>query len=1152
MDLGELDQLDKLYQDLLGKYKSAAKREDYEKDAQKVADVFTKNPRMHLARSSPSLGKYVPYPDYDDKNFNLKLYKKKEFIRNFQDTNTEVEGATNDFEAISKSKCSQTSFRLTPNQKFIKNFMSPLTPYNGILLFHSVGVGKTCTAISIAEQYHQLYQKPVLVILSHTLIDNFKKQLFDITKYDITTNRSNLCTGTKYPDLILDKHFIKPDVLEKNINKLINKWYKFIGYKKLVSIFNQTMEKVKKQEKDSSKHEKMFYDKIKEYFSDRLIIIDEAHNLRNSSEKGTKQTAQTFWNLLKHTENVKMVLLTATPMFNSVTEITWLLNLLLTNDKRPNIKMHDIFDKTGTLSPQGKKKLIETARGYVSYMRGENPFTFPFRLFPSINNDKNLITNFPSHDFNNKKISDDEKIKFLEIIGSRMSTYQKAVYNIFKKRIVLTEDDDVDVDDEVEVDGEEETVSNDLRSIVQISNIVYPIEDLKDQTEIKKTYGRTGFDNTFINSAKKGLKYRYSNNCMNKYGEILSYPLIHMYAPKIKTIIDYILNSEGIIFVYSNYYPSGILPLAIALEHVGFAKYNTGNITGENISVDNKLSGKKRPSYVVISRNSDLSPNNDKEIDMVKSKENADGSIIKVVIASQIASEGIDFKRMREVHILEPWYNLNRSEQIVGRAVRTCSHIDMPKEKRNVTVFFHGNVYDDREESVDLRTYRIAERKQKKITEVEKLLKESSIDCNLNRSSLTYNVKDLNMNIPLTTSQGTSIQKYAVGDRDFSYVCNYAKCELKCNLDIQKHNVSDIDESTYDTRFILDDVSLYQRYIAKLYEGTRKAFTYEKIADMLSKEYKIIDDEVLQYALQEMLDEKTHVYDSDETRGYLIYRSNKYIFQSSLSNDKRMTVEQRELPLEVKNRVRLNVSVLKRKVDKTNAALKSNVLQASSKDNLLHYIEDTYNEIMSVYSTNNVNINQYDKYIVDSIIDRLNYGDFVKFIEELAKLHNVKRLNNNLHKNCLRSLIEAGILLMDKEEIKHFYNHYDGEMYCLRSNKEFKKCSPLELNKISSFVNDIKSRMTNQLEDGVRGHIEVSGNQGMCDFKVRDNPKSSGYVCWKTSSLSLGDIRDRIKTYDKKIELGNLIKKDMCFLYELILRSQGKKVFKRSIVKKLI
>jgi hypothetical protein len=200
---------------------------------------------------------------------------------------------------------------------------------------------------------------------------------------------------------------------------------------------------------------------------------------------------------------------------------------------------------------------------------------------------------------------------------------------------------------------------------------------------------------------------------------------------------------------------------------------------------------------------------------------------------------------------------------------------------------------------------------------------------------------------------------------------------------------------------------------------------------------------------------------------------------------------------------------------------------------------------------NNVNIEKYDKYITDSIIDRLSYGDLLKLVEEIAQLHNGKKLHNNTSKSCMRSLIEAGILLLDNNEIKHFYNHYDGEMYCLRSDKDFKKCSPLELNKISASVNDLKSRMTNQLEDSVRGHIEVSGVQGMCDFKVRDNPKSSGYVCWKTSSLSLADIRDRIMAFDKNIQLGNLIKKDMCFLYELILRSQGRKIFKRSIVKKL-
>jgi hypothetical protein len=94
-------------------------------------------------------------------------------------------------------------------------------------------------------------------------------------------------------------------------------------------------------------------------------------------------------------------------------------------------------------------------------------------------------------------------------------------------------------------------------------------------------------------------------------------------------------------------------------------------------------------------------------------------------------------------------------------------------------------------------------------------------------------------------------------------------------------------------------------------------------------------------------------------------------------------------------------------------------------------------------------------------------------------------------------------------------------------------------------------KMSAPMEDGVKGHIETSAKSGMCDFKVRDNPKSSGYVCWKTSSLSLGDLKERIRTLDKKMNIEVLVKKDLCYLYEIVLRSQGKKVFKRAIAKNL-
>lgn len=1166
--------LDILYQDLFNKYISKKRNStnNYQEDAQKVSELLENNKDLlhNEILKIPEHKDFIAYPDYNDNNFNKKIFQKQEFIRSFSAVDS-VKNINNrmSYEDIAKSKCSDSSFKLTANQEFIRNFLSPLTPYNGLLLFHSVGVGKTCTAISIAEQYHQLYQKPILVILSPTLIDNFKKQIFDITKYDVVTNKSNLCTGTKYPDMILDKSLIKPDVLDKNISKIINQRYKFISYKKLISIFQKTKDKVKQQEKDASKHDSMFYDKIKEYFSNRMIIIDEAHNLRNSSEKGNKLTAQVFWNLLKHTENVKMVLLTATPMFNNANEIVWFLNLLLTNDKRPNLKMNDIFDKNGKLTVQGKRKLIETSRGYVSYMRGENPFSFPMRLYPDINRDNNIIVNYPILDVNRRKIKDDDKIKFLKIIGSDMKTYHKMVYDAFKKKIDIEDDPDtLDAFQEDtnatnvktnDVNETDEKLGNDLQTMSQISNIVYPVSNLNDPFLLKKTYGAQGFNNVFINTAKKGLRYKYNSDVIVKYGEVLSYDKIENYSPKIKRILDYVIKSKGIVFIYTNYYPSGILPLAIALEHIGFNKYNSNGITGD-ITIDDKFKNKKRPSYIILSRDNNLSPNNDKEIEVAKSRDNANGDIIKVIISR--ISEGVDFKRIREVHMLEPWYNLNKCEQIIGRAVRTCSHIDLPKEERNVTVFFHATKYDQHIESVDLWTYRIAENKQKQITEVERIIKETSIDCNLNRSSLLYSINDLKMSIPLHTSQGTKIDKYAVGDRDYSYVCNYAKCELKCNPEISIKDIKSIDTSTYDVRFIMDDIQLYQRYIADLYKGEKKAFTYTTIYNKLSSMYKLIDDEVLQYALQDMIDEKVQVYDIEETRGYLIYRSNKYIFQPFNTTDKRMTLEQRETPNEMKNRVKLDLSVLKSNIEQQSVKNMKNVsseIKATDEiefANVLQYIETMYMSFFDLYVQHGVAIKKYEKYVIDSIIDRLSKLNYIKLFKELALLYNNDNLKNDIHKSCLRSLIEADVIVFedtknDDNKIKYFYNHYDGEIYCLRTDNEFKRCSPLDINKISKQINLLKTKMTNEMEDTIKGHIDVSKNGTNCDFKVRDNPKSSGYVCWKTSSLSLNDLKERIVSVDKSIRFDNLIKKDICLLYEIILRSQGKKVFKRSITKNL-
>ena len=65
-----------------------------------------------------------------------------------------------------------------------------------------------------------------------------------------------------------------------------------------------------------------------------------------------------------------------------------------------------------------------------------------------------------------------------------------------------------------------------------------------------------------------------------------------------------------------------------------------------------------------------------------------DGKKVKVLLISKAAAEGIDFKNIRQIHILDPWYNMNRIEQIIGRGVRNFSHCGLPLKNAMLKYFY--------------------------------------------------------------------------------------------------------------------------------------------------------------------------------------------------------------------------------------------------------------------------------------------------------------------------------------------------------------------------------------------------------------------------------------------------------------------------------
>ena len=91
-------------------------------------------------------------------------------------------------------------FNLTKNQKFLKAFLSPQTPYNSMLLYHGTDVGKTCSSISIAEQYSdelERLNKKIVILLNPSIQANFLKNIFNINKLKEGMTYYQ-CTGEKY------------------------------------------------------------------------------------------------------------------------------------------------------------------------------------------------------------------------------------------------------------------------------------------------------------------------------------------------------------------------------------------------------------------------------------------------------------------------------------------------------------------------------------------------------------------------------------------------------------------------------------------------------------------------------------------------------------------------------------------------------------------------------------------------------------------------------------------------------------------------------------------------------------------------------------------------------------------------------------------
>ena len=1020
------------------------------------------------------------YPDINDKKFTDKLLNINDYnihkIPAYKSINT-----IEDFNNASNKLCG--IFEKTFYQHFISQYINNRTPYKSILLYHGVGVGKTCSAITLSETFlshHSIHEEEkIWVVMPLSLKNSFKEQIFNIDNINFNM-LSQQCTNDIYLKLLnLTSENYKDKSKQLALKKIINSRYKLFTYDSYASYIEKT------------------YIEKNLPIKDKVIIIDEAHNIRNTDKEDKR-----VYSALKYTAtngiNNRLVLLSATPMYNEPTDILDLLYLLLLNDNQTELlkTYADYFNVDYTKNNiKIDKKLLEIlkylANRYISYLKGKNPFSFALKLSPKDSGIK-TIENIPDIDPFNKAIpkSDYNWIEQIPegIVPSQIGEIQYKYINSMKiKKDIIDNDGD-----------NEKSTSNNIFNNLQPMNIVY-------DTDI----GEKGFY-TFFTSIRDTdpLNVKYNR----QYENALMPDKEHLgkYSGKFLSICDFIKKSHGIVLIYSRYRYSGIIPMAITLEHMGFSREGTNNILDKPTIINNppQYENIKNPKYCILSSESKEimgSTTIDKLIKIINDPKNIDGSLIKVILITPVASEGLSFYNTREIHLIEPWYHFNRSVQIIGRGIRNCRHQNLKLEYKNTTVFMHASVEkDNSKETIDLHAFRISTRKFNISNEIDNIINNNSLDCYLMKN-INYFPKSLFKlgNVKITTSQGKTID-YQYGD-DLSLE---PKCSINNNIDS-----SGFRKETYN-HITGNVITLLKKLIIDKINNNIYFINYKDIIDFIDFNDKIIMESIRKIIYPNVLLEGYSIIPHEDGLHIIKIETNipnklKIIYTNQSDNTESKLIKESKIEkssIEVNEKRKINID-----------------------------INNINNTFIALYSSldNNTYISIVKEILENEILDDTNeYIAKCLYIQgALIGKNEIKTKNNNKYIGYIN-------IFNLKQESKGIINDTIDAILYIKSENKYRDCNDNEIEELKR--NRIITKQIPDMTDeimpwGVYYPKKVNKTDVIMNvFKIytigKSIGKKTGIDCTSLKKDAQKNILDQLNVPDaegKKLENCNITVKEL-------------------------
>lgn len=606
--------------------------------------------------------------------------------------------------------CNDTkmSAELRKYQEFLGRYLDYNSPYRDILIYHGLGSGKTRSAINI---YNVLYNYSpdwnVYVLLKATLKES--TWIRELERW-----------------------------LQKEEKEFRNANIQFISY-------------------DAPNADKMFLEAVKNADAAKksMYIIDESHNFINNvytnmSSKQGRRALAIYEHIIqdkRDNDGVRVVLISGSPAINIPFELALMFNLL-----RPDIfpkseaqfnQMYVSTDAYPIINPVTKNNFQRRIMGLVSHYIGSTPEYYARKVVNYVD--------VPMSEYQDLIYTHYEKIE--EKIARSMRSSSSGNYKSYTRqscnfvfpvmnqgqsgetrprprdfKVKESEIEAITKGKSTKVDkGKEKYYKVDeyLQKVDEFANAFDGFLKSKLDEDIKAKHTLVDDIKKFkeITNSKFEIEdYTKFINGSSKKSELLM--ALHNSSAKMTYMIFNIMNSPGPVLVYSNYVVmEGLQIFKIYLKYLGFTHY-----------VDHS---KGNDYYRYMEYHGGIDPTKRRKVlEIFNRSENKIGAVCKIVMISPAGAEGISLNNVRQVHIMEPYWHEVRITQMIGRAIRQCSHKDLPMEDREVTVFRYKSVRGTGNDkwTTDQYIEDMARSKEGLIQSFLDAMKEVAIDCVLNKT----------------------------------------------------------------------------------------------------------------------------------------------------------------------------------------------------------------------------------------------------------------------------------------------------------------------------------------------------------------------------------------------------------------------------------